>query len=357
MTSRERDELRFRAALSRFGVGMLALALLPAFYPRTRAHIWIWAAYLAIAAVEQVLIRRHIGGRVRAFASGLVDTAMITYAVHGLGSVMTPMSSVYFLVVMANALVVERRVAYALAAINVLAFDLTVWAEWLGLLPFAPEVPELEAFGRPSLERTLTASLLVTTFVPVFAAIVSALVAAVQRRESLLVAANARLEELSQLDPLTNLYNRRHLFSRLETELARVGRGHPLALVMLDLDRFKRVNDSLGHQRGDELLKEIAEAVRRTIRQVDVAGRYGGDEFLVILPDTEFEQARVVAERVAASIREAGRRFDPAHPVTASVGIAVAAPPRPPESAAALVRLADERAYRAKESGGDCVAA
>jgi diguanylate cyclase (GGDEF)-like protein len=351
------DELRFRAALSRFGVGVLALALLPTFYPRTRAHLWVWAAYLTIAAVEQVLIRKRIGGRLRAFASGLVDTAMITYTVHGLGSSMTPMSSVYFFAVMANALVVDRRVAFSLAAINVLAFDATVWAEWLGFLPFAPEVPELEAFGRPSLERTLMASLLVTTFVPAFAAIVSALVGAVQRRERLLVEANGRLEELSQLDPLTNLYNRRHLFSRLEAELARVRRGHPLALVMLDLDGFKKVNDSLGHQRGDELLKDIADAVRGTTRETDVAGRYGGDEFLVVLPDTDVEQARLVAERLASSVREAGRRFDPAHPVTASIGIAVAAPARPPESAATLLRLADERAYRAKENGGDCVAA
>jgi diguanylate cyclase (GGDEF)-like protein len=351
------DELRFRAALSRFGVGVLALALLPTFYPRTRAHLWVWGAYLTIAAIEQVLIRKRIGGRLRAFASGLVDTAMITYTVHTLGSVMTPMSSVYFLVVMTNALVVERRVAYALAAINVLVFDATVWAERLGYLPFAPDVPELEAFGRPSLERTLMASLLVTTFVPAFAAITSALVGAVQRRERMLVEANARLEELSQLDPLTNLYNRRHLFSRLEVELGRVRRGHPLALVMLDLDGFKKVNDSAGHQRGDELLRDIAEAVRGTIRKIDVAGRYGGDEFLVILPDTDVEDARVVAERVAASVREAGRRFDPAHPVTASIGIATAAPRRPPESAAALVRVADERAYHAKESGGDCVAA
>ncbi len=352
-----RDELRFRAALSRFGVGLVALALLPTFYPRTRSHAWIWAAYLAIAAVEQVLIRKGIGGRLRAFASGLVDTAMLTYTVHGLGSVLTPMASIDFFAVMANALVVDCRVAYALAGINVLAFDATVWAEWRGLLAFAPDVPDVAALGSPSLERTLMASLLVTSLVPAFAAIASALVGAVQRRERMLVLANARLEELSQLDPLTELYNRRHLFARLEAELARVRRGHPLALVMLDLDGFKKVNDAMGHQRGDVLLKAIADALKRTTRETDVAGRYGGDEFLVILPDTDAEQARRVAERLAESVREAGRRFDAAHPVTASLGVAIAPPPGPPENAAALVRLADENAYRAKENGGDCVAA
>jgi diguanylate cyclase (GGDEF)-like protein len=351
------DELRFRTALSRFGVGIVGLVLLPTLYPRTRAHVWVWASYLTIAAVEQVLIRRRLGGRLRAFASGLVDTAMLTYTVHGLGAVMTPMAAVYFFAVMANALVVDRAVAYSLAAINVLAFNTTVWAEWMGLVSFAPDVPELAALGRPPLERTLLASLLVTTLVPAFAAIASTLVGAVQRRERLLVAANARLEELSQLDPLTNLYNRRHLFARLEAELARVRRGHHLALVMIDLDGFKKVNDAQGHQRGDQLLREIAEGLRRTTRETDVAGRYGGDEFLIILPDTDSEQARRVAERLAESVREAGRRFDTVRPVTASVGIAVAAPPAQPESVAGLLRLADERAYRAKESGGNCVAA
>jgi diguanylate cyclase (GGDEF)-like protein len=352
-----RDELRFRAASSRFGVGVLALVLLPTFYPRTRAHAWVWASYLVIAAVEQVLIRKRIGGRTRALASGLVDTAMLTFTVHGLGSVLTPLASIYFFAVMANALVVEPVVAYALAAINVLAFDATVWAEWAGLLSFAPDVPDVAALGRPSLERCLMASLLVTTLVPAFGAMAVSLVGEVRRRERLLVAANARLEELSQLDPLTDLYNRRHLFARLEAELGRVRRGHPLALVMLDLDGFKQVNDREGHQRGDVLLQAIAEALRKTTRETDVAGRYGGDEFLVILPDTDAEQARRVAERLADSVREAGRQFDAAHPVTASLGIAIAMPLAPPESPAVLVRLADEHAYRAKQRGGDCVAA
>jgi diguanylate cyclase (GGDEF)-like protein len=352
-----RDELRFRAASSRFGVGVLALVLLPTFYPRTRAHAWVWASYLFVAAVEQVLIRKRIGGRTRALVSGLVDTAMLTFTVHELGSVLTPLAAIYFFAVMSNALVVEPAVAYALAAINVLAFDATVWAEWAGLLAFAPDVPDVAALGHPSLERCLMASLLVTTLVPAFGVTAVSLVGEVRRRERLLVAANARLEELSQLDPLTDLYNRRHLYARLEAELGRVRRGHSLAVVMLDLDGFKQVNDRLGHERGDVLLRAIADALKRTTRETDVAGRYGGDEFLVILPDTDAEQARRVAERLADSVRETGRQFDADHPVTASLGIALAVPPAAPESPAVLVRLADEHAYRAKQRGGDCVAA
>ena len=349
-----RDELKFRAALSRFAVALTALALLPTFYPRTRPHIWIWFAYLVVAAFEQVLIRKHIGSRVRPVVSGLVDLAVLTYTVHSLGSVVTPMASLYLFAGVANALVTSPRVAWTLAIAGPLSYDVVVWSEHAGWLPFAPDAPELAALGSPSLAYTLMATIFVTVFVPASTGIVTALVHAVQRREADLVVANERLEQLSQLDPLTNLYNRRHLFARIEAELARVRRGRPLALVMLDLDFFKRVNDTQGHLRGDALLKEIATALAATTRTSDVTGRYGGDEFAVVLPDTEPEQALGVAERVAKSVRDVSERFDPACPVTASVGVAIATPS---DTVAALLRRADENAYRAKKEGGDRVVA
>ncbi len=349
-----RDELRFRAALSRFGIGAIALTLLPTFYPRTRAHLWIWAAYLGIATVEQVLIRKHIGGRVRPLLSGFVDLAVLTYTVHGLGSVVTPMASLYLFAGVANALVTTPRVAWTLGILGPLAYDAVVWAEHAGAIPFAPDAPDLAALGPPPLAQALMASIFVSVFVPASTGIVTALVRAVQRREADLVVVNERLEQLSQLDPLTNLYNRRHLFARLEAELARVRRGRPLAMLMLDLDRFKKVNDTQGHLRGDLLLKEIAAALAATTRTTDVAGRYGGDEFAVILPDTEPAQALAAAERVTKSVREVAAKFDAARPVTASVGVAIA---EPGDTVAALLRRADENAYRAKREGGDRVVA
>jgi diguanylate cyclase (GGDEF)-like protein len=335
-------------------VGLIALVLLPTFYPKTRAHMWIWALYLAVAGLEQVLIRKHIGGRVRAVLSGFVDIALLTYTVHGLGSSVTPMASLYLFAGVANALVTNVRVAWTLAVAGPLAFDAVVWAEHWGWLAFAPDAPQVQALGPPTLEHTLMASLFITVFVPASTAIVTALVRAVQKREAALVVANQRLEQLSQLDPLTNLYNRRHLFARIESELARVRRGRPLALVMVDLDHFKKVNDSEGHLRGDVLLKEIASELAATTRETDVAGRYGGDEFVVVLPDTDPEQARAVAERVAQSVRDAAQRFDSERRVTASVGIAVA---DAGDTVAALLRRADENAYRAKQGGGDRVVA
>lgn len=348
-----RDELRFRAALSRFAVGLVALALLPTFYPNTRSHLWVWLVYLAIAALEQVLIRKGIGGSARAVVSGFVDIAVLTYTVHGLGSVVTPMASLYLFAGVANALVVNLRVAWALSIAGPLAYDAVVWAEYAGWLPFAPDAPGIAALGRPSVEQTLMACLFITIFVPACAGIVTALVRAVEKREAALVLANERLEELSQLDPLTNLYNRRHLFARVEQELARVRRGHPLALVMIDLDHFKRVNDIQGHLRGDVLLQEIAGALASTTRQTDVAGRYGGDEFVIVLPDTDATSGLAVAERAAQAVRDAAQRFDTSRPVTASVGVAVASSS---DTVASLLRRADENAYRAKQGGGDRVA-
>jgi diguanylate cyclase (GGDEF)-like protein len=123
---------------------------------------------------------------------------------------------------------------------------------------------------------------------------------------------------------------------------------------MIDLDGFKRVNDLRGHARGDAMLQAIARALSDTTRASDVTGRYGGDEFVVILPDTDPEAAQGVAERIAGAVREVGESTGDDKPVTASVGIAAA---RPIDDVASLLHRADENAYRAKQSGGNRVAA
>jgi diguanylate cyclase (GGDEF)-like protein len=344
---RDQHKLRFRAALCRFLAASIAIALLPVFYPRTREYLWVWIGYLVLAAVGQVLIRLSIGGEVRALVFGTVDVAVITFTVHRLGSTATPMASLYFFAGVANALVVHRGVSVVLAALGVVSYDALVWLEHARILHFAPDVPQLERLGAPGLDQAVLATVFVTTFVVAATVIVGTLIRDLERREQL-------LKELSQRDPLTNLFNRRHVFERIEVELARVRRGSSLAVVMLDLDGFKRVNDALGHLRGDVLLKEIAVALFKTTREVDVAGRYGGDEFVVALPDSMAEQAAVAADRFARAVRDAAKRFDAAHSVTASVGLAVATRD---DTVASLLRRADENAYRAKQQGGDRVVA
>ena len=345
-----RDRLKFQAGLSRFVVAAGALVLLPTFYPRTRAHIWVWALYLVVALVAQELIRRDIGGRARTVLSGFVDVAVLTYSVHLIGSVATPALSVYFFACVANALVSDIKVTFVLAAASCIAYDGVVWAEWAGLVPFAPDVPRLAALGPPPLDQAVAATVFVTTFMFFGTAIVGHLAVALDQREAQLLEANARLEELSQHDPLTELYNRRYLFDRVSAELARVRRGHPLAVAMLDLDGFKAVNDLLGHQRGDALLREMGVVLVSSTRVTDVVGRYGGDEFLLVLPDTDAAQAITVAERVVPAVHASGARVGTPRPVTVSLGLASATST---DTVASLLRRADENAYRAKQAGGD----
>ena len=347
-----RAQLTFRAGLFRLVVGGAGLVLLPILFPRTRADIWALGGYLVVASLEQVLIARSFGGRWRSLLAGLVDLRFLTYLVHLIGSTSTVFAAVYFFAGTLNALVVGLRVGVTLAVLNAIAYDIIVWAEWSGRIPFAPDGLDGTRNVPPSLQAATASSVLVTVLLVATTTLVGMLVQAVRRHEADLIAANARLEDISQRDPLTGLFNRRHLFAKLEHELARARRGHPFGVVMLDLDGFKRVNDLQGHLRGDLLLKEIAGALGSSTRVIDVAARYGGDEFMIVLPDADAAQARVVAERVSAAVRGVGEMFDAERPVTASLGVAVA---HADDSVASIIRRADESAYRAKQRGGNKV--
>lgn len=164
----------------------------------------------------------------------------------------------------------------------------------------------------------------------------------------------ARLQRLSQQDGLTGLYNRRYFDRQLNGEWRRLRRlGAPLALLMLDVDHFKAFNDRLGHQAGDDALRRVAQALQQSLqREGDVACRYGGEEFAIILANTAEDGARHVAERVMAQVAE----LDIEHPaspegrLTLSIGIAISDPAREdqPDS---LVSRSDAALYRAKREG------
>ena len=138
-----------------------------------------------------------------------------------------------------------------------------------------------------------------------------------------LQAANERLKRLASVDPLTGLLNRRGLEDAVATEVARARRtGGPLSAVLLDLDDFKRVNDTLGHAAGDVVLREVAGRLQSSLRPTDLLARVGGDEFLALLPDTRHAEATAVAERLRLAASDASSRIGGKAPVGASLGVA-----------------------------------
>ncbi len=166
--------------------------------------------------------------------------------------------------------------------------------------------------------------------------------------------AREKLEQLAVQDGLTGLYNYRYLQTRMNEEFKRAERyREPLACVMVDLDHFKHMNDRHGHDAGDALLRQTAERLRLAVREIDVVTRYGGEEFLLVLPSTNFSGALSVADRVWRSIGGAPFQLPGTRErVTASVGVAVF-PSRDIKSKDQLIKAADRALYQAKGDGRD----
>jgi diguanylate cyclase (GGDEF)-like protein len=163
---------------------------------------------------------------------------------------------------------------------------------------------------------------------------------------------NRSLAELATIDPLTQIANRRVVEQRLAHEFQRHRRyKHPFAVALVDIDHFKAVNDGHGHPAGDRVLVEVAAAIRYSVRATDLVARFGGEEFIIVAPETGSVAARLMADRVrrAIAVRTAGRAEQGLPPVTASLGVAST------ESKAAdeteLVAKADAALYQAKNEG------
>jgi diguanylate cyclase (GGDEF)-like protein len=168
--------------------------------------------------------------------------------------------------------------------------------------------------------------------------------------QSELLTERAELERKAMIDPLTRLWNRGAIMDLLDRELARARRGTPISVAMIDADHFKRVNDTYGHPVGDEVLRELAARIRGGIRDCDDAGRYGGEEFLVLLSNCDGRFAHVAGERIRSAVAKSPI-VTTAGPIdmTVSIGIATYGPePTPGDE---LVAACDRALYSAKGSG------
>lgn len=161
-----------------------------------------------------------------------------------------------------------------------------------------------------------------------------------RRKKEEVVEQTLKLRELAERDGLTGLYNHRFLIDAVEREFARARRYHrPLSILIIDMDGFKIINDTCGHAQGDKVLKQVAHILLQTVRFVDVAARYGGDEFVVVLPETNLKDGARLGERILKEI----------FPLSASIGVACFNSGQ--DSAGALLKEADQALYQAKKGG------
>lgn len=346
------NKLLFNAATSRFLLAAYVVVLMPELHPGLAEKRPVVAAYVVVVAIEQWMIWRGRGGLARPILGGIVDLLFITALVHWVGSVTTVLVALYFFASIVNTLVVGSRIGMLLTFFGATLYTGVVMLAATGVIAYGPHAPAGLIASPPTFVQGVLASSIAVVLLIVSNLIIGMLVSTNREREEALLDANSRLETLSSRDPLTSLSNRRALLDQLGIELSALSAKRPLALAMLDLDKFKRINDERGHADGDALLVAIANVIQESARDTDVVARFGGDEFVVLYPRSTIDDARIGAARVVDAVRDLGVAFDAQRPVTVSVGLATA---EPGETAMSLLRRADEAAYRAKREGGDRV--
>ena len=305
-------------------------------------------AWCSLMAFTATVVRRHEEG---ALWLGHITVQLYAvpniYAAYLLGPVTSP-----FLVVLLGSgllgfLTFPPRVAWMAVATASVGLIVPEAARLAGLIPYAPLLsvspqsnPEVMTFW------TIFMWVIVTSVSALLLSLFYFLVAELRERE-------AALHELTRTDGLTGLYNRRHFMQQMSHEHARATRyDRPLSCMMVDLDHFKRINDEYGHAVGDEVLRETALRLQRALRETDVLARLGGEEFGALMPDTDLDGARRVAERCRELLGATPIQLEqrPSVRVTASFGVAVLDPVHAP-GPEDLLRAADVALYASKGRG------
>ncbi|MDQ2934503.1 MAG: GGDEF domain-containing protein [Chloroflexota bacterium] len=308
---------------------LVGIGLSGAFSENQRLIYALGAAAVATVIVFHELMPAHWLRPARFWIEGGVALALASGLLMLTGYGMSPFFFIYLLVAVAVALARGGRAAFvsvvaaALAYAGVLLLD-PVRASFSGadLLRFGVNFGSIWLF-----------------------AYLASFFAAYERR------ARSAMLALSLSDPLTGLFNRAQIFATLDQEIRRTRRSERgFCVLMIDLDGLKAVNDSLGHHHGDEVLRQLGTVIRRSIRTVDTAYRYGGDEFVVLLPETEIVGAFVVAEKIRSGAEELGILIG-SEGIETSVSIGLVSHPEDGMSVDELMIAADRAMYQAKSLG------
>jgi diguanylate cyclase (GGDEF)-like protein len=299
-------------------------------YPSVQAQIFGLggAAVIAVIAFHELFpsARRRTA---LVLAEALVALGLVTWLLVLTGYGASPFFFAFAIVAVAAALAHGGRVALVVGALATLAY--------LGVLALDPARASWTPLDGLRFGLNIGSVWLLAYLAGVFAA---------QERR-----VRRRVLALSRTDPLTGLYNRGQLFPTLEQEVSRTRRSdRGFCLLMVDLDGLKAVNDTFGHHRGDEVLRAIGGIIHRSIRTVDAAYRYGGDEFLILLPETDIAGAFVVAEKIRTGAEEVGLALTGEDAAT-SVSIGLVSHPEDGSTAEELMIAADRAMYQAKSLG------
>lgn len=323
-----------------------------AFASKAMSVVWLLiGGALMLLAIGWAIRKRHPDAAWFQYVTTLFYALSMTYLSWTVGT-MTFMTGVVMLGAPVAGFILLERAPVLLAFLTAFAASVGLSvASTQGLVPYAPLVvppstPEATLFW--------TLSTYFLALIPIIVLIVLADRALSSWRQR-----EAGIHAISRTDALTGIHNRRSILELLDKEIARTRRhGPPLSVVLLDLDHFKSVNDTRGHPAGDRVLQHTAAVLQKTIRQCDAVGRFGGEEFLLLLPDTTLEGALALAERCRERLAGELVSDDQGQPFSVTGSFGLACNEHCYELASGvLIKAADEALYRAKHGGRNRVEA
>ena len=303
------------------------------------AHLVVYGLVLFMAVFSvmwhAVVPDRYLGPK-KLIVKNLVDAVLATLIIQYTGQEQSPFVFLYYLVLLAAAVSIGVRYTFMLAALITTAYVIISGVAIQRLV--------LEPTGFIYIWADIV-SLWLVSYLAAFLADETA-----KARQGV-AEAREKFESFSKIDWLTGLYNMKHFDALGVQEVARAERyGHPLSLLMIDSDYLKSVNDNYGHQKGDQLISDLAATISQSARSSDTVIRYGGDEFLVVLPETDTLAASFLAERIRAAVEERGLQIGQTK-ATTTVSIGLASYPKDALDPTGLLARSDAALRHSKQMG------